>query len=88
MSPEYEPQQSKEYLEQQTIQQIALGRHPEATGVREIQPILAPDEKADMWLVILTTGRAFENCMSIVTGEDIQRYQQEQQKPEENSGTF
>ena len=60
-----------EYEEQQAIERIALSRHPEATGVKEIQPFLMTDEKADAWLVILTTAKEFEYLTTLVTGEDI-----------------
>ena len=59
--------------EQQAIERIALSRHPEATGVKEIQPFLMTDEKADAWLVILTTSKKFECINTLVTAEDISR---------------
>ena len=60
-----------EYEEQQAIERIALARYPEATGVKEIQPFLMTNEKADAWLVILTTAKEFEYLTTLVTGEDI-----------------
>lgn len=81
MRPEYEPQQSKEYIEQIAIEAIAKMQHPEATGVREIQPFSMTDEKADNWLVILTTAEEFVFQTALIRGEDIQHYQ-EQQKTE------
>ncbi len=60
-----------EYEEQLTIERIALSRYPEATGVKEIQPFIMTDEKADAWLVILTTAQEFEFPVTLVTAEDI-----------------
>ncbi len=60
-----------EYEEQLTIERIALSRYPEATGVKEIQPVMMTDEKTDAWLVILTTAQEFEFPVTLVTAEDI-----------------
>ena len=60
-----------EYEEQQAIERVAFSRHPEATGVKDIQPFLMADKKADAWLVILTTRQEFEYLTTIVTVEDI-----------------
>ena len=60
-----------EYQEQQAIERIALSRYPEATGVKDIQPFRLTDEKADVWLVILTTPRTFAFLTTLVTAEDI-----------------
>ena len=48
-----------EYQEQQTIERIALSRHPEATGVKEILPFIMTDETADAWFVVV---RRFGAC--------------------------
>src|SRR5438046_2247385 len=56
-----------EYEEQQAIERIALSRHPEATGVKEIQPFLMTHEKDDAWLVILTAPRASSDWSSALT---------------------
>jgi len=63
--------QTNEYEEQQTIARIALSRHPKATGVKEIRPFLMTDEKADAWLVTLTTASEFEFITTLVTAEDM-----------------
>ena len=60
-----------EYEEQLAIERIACSRYPEATGVREIQPFMMTDEKADAWFVILTTAQEFEFPVTLVTTEDI-----------------
>ncbi len=60
-----------EYEEQLTVERIALSRYPEATGVKEIQPVIMNDEKTDAWLVILTTAQEFEFYVTLVTAEDI-----------------
>lgn len=60
-----------EYEEQQAIERIALSRFPEAREVKDIQPFRMIDEKADVWLVILTTAQAFEFLTTLVTVEDI-----------------
>ena len=60
-----------EYEEQLTVERIAFSRYPEATGVREIQPFIMTDEKADAWFVILTTAQEFEFPVTLVTAEDI-----------------
>ncbi|HVB24612.1 MAG TPA: hypothetical protein VNG51_21930 [Ktedonobacteraceae bacterium] len=63
--------QRNEYQEQRAIERVAFSRHPEATGVKDIQPFLMADEKADVWLVILTTPRTFAFLTTLVTAEDI-----------------
>ncbi len=60
-----------EYEEQKRIEAIALARHPEATGVRDIQPVLMAGEKADAWLVILTTVEDWQFTTTLVTAEDL-----------------
>ena len=60
-----------EYEEQLTVERIAFSRYPEATGVKEIQPVIMTDEKTDAWLVILTTAQGFEFPVTLVTAEDI-----------------
>jgi len=60
-----------EYVEQLAIERIAFSRYPEATGVKEIQPFMMTDEKADAWFVILTTVQEFEFSVTLVTAEDI-----------------
>ena len=60
-----------EYEEQLAIERIALSRYPEATGIMEIQPFMMTDEKADAWVVILTTAQEFEFSVTLVTAEDI-----------------
>ncbi len=62
---------SSEFQEQQAIERLALSRHPEATGVKEIKPFLMTDEKADAWFVILTTSKEFEFITTLVTAEDL-----------------
>lgn len=62
---------TSEYDEQQAIERLALSRYPEATGVKDIQPFLMTDAKADCWLVTLTTARAFEFLTTLVTAEDL-----------------
>jgi hypothetical protein len=62
-----------EYEEQQAIERIALARHPEAKGVKEIRPFLMTNEKADAWLVILTTNKEFECITTLVAGEDMSK---------------
>lgn len=62
-----------EYQEQQAIEQIALSRHKDATGVKDIQPFLTGNEQEDYWFVILTTATAFEFLTTIVTAEDNQK---------------
>ena len=63
--------QTNEYEEAQTIERIALSRHSNATGVKEIRPFLMTNEKADAWLVILKTASEFEFITTLVTAEDM-----------------
>ena len=63
--------QTNEYEEAQTIERIALSRHANATGVKEIRPFLMTNEKADAWLVTLTTASEFEFITTLVTAEDM-----------------
>ncbi len=83
MSPEHEPQpqQSKEYLEQVAIEHISRTRYPDAVGVKEILPGFQTDETNYVWLVVMDTGKPFENILTFVGTQDILKYQQEQ-KPE------
>jgi hypothetical protein len=67
--------QKNEYEEQQEISRLALARHPEATGVKDIQPVLMVDTTADAWLVILTTPEASRFITTVVTGEDLKKVQ-------------
>ncbi len=60
-----------EYEEQQAIERIALARHPQATGIKEIQPFIMSDEKDDTWLVILTTTTEYEFQTTLVTRSDM-----------------
>ena len=76
----HKPGHSKEYQEQLAITAIARKRFPTATGIKEIKPFLMTDEKADNWLVILTTKEEFIFQTTLVTGEDIQKFQMEQQE--------
>lgn len=62
-----------EYQEQQAIERIALSRYPEATGVKDIQPFLMTDERADSWLVILTTAVSWQFITTLVSTEDLRK---------------
>ncbi len=81
-----EPGQSREFQEQKIIEAIARMRHKNSAGIQQIQPILTPDEKTEMWMVILTTGKPFEHLVTVVDRNDIQRYQKEQEKIETDNG--
>lgn len=63
-----------EYQEQQAIERIALARYPQATGVKDIQPFIMTDEKADVWFVILTTAEDWRFLTTLVTADDLTQH--------------
>ena len=78
---EKEPGQSKEYLEQMTIEAIALSRYP-GRRIKEILPGFEAGANNYVWLVILETDGPFENTITTVDTNDIVAFQ-EQGKGEE-----
>lgn len=73
---------ASEYQEQRDLERLALSRHPDATGVKDIQPVITSEKHTDMWLLILTTPQKFHFYSEIVTPEDLTTFQE--QRKEQN----
>ncbi|MHB8595459.1 MAG: hypothetical protein ACYDER_01460 [Ktedonobacteraceae bacterium] len=73
--------QSKEYLEQLTVEAIAQSRYPD-TRIKEILPGFEAGDETYVWLVILETGGPFENTITTVDTNDIREWHESQEREE------
>ncbi len=80
----HDRRQFSEYQEQHDLEDLALSRHPEATGVKEIQPVLTPEKQSDMWLLLLITPIEFHYQVDIVTSEELKQFQEQRKKQKPN----